>query len=58
MSNYPLSYKLSWLPRFLKPSLAGDANGFAPAAGTPMDPPPKQMVRLAFVGDISAVANR
>ncbi|TGQ92046.1 metallophosphatase [Mesorhizobium sp. M8A.F.Ca.ET.208.01.1.1] len=58
MSNYPLSYKLSWLPRFLKPSLGGDANGFAPAAGTPMDPPPGQTVRLAFVGDISAVANR
>ncbi|TGP14156.1 metallophosphatase, partial [Mesorhizobium sp. M1D.F.Ca.ET.234.01.1.1] len=37
MSNYPLSYKLSWLPRFLKPSLGGDANGFAPAAGMPMD---------------------
>ncbi|MER9302154.1 CapA family protein [Mesorhizobium sp. M0293] len=58
MSNYPLSYKLSWLPRFLKPSLAGDEQDFAPMAGTLMDPPPKQAVRLAFVGDISAVANR
>ncbi|MBZ9799173.1 CapA family protein [Mesorhizobium sp. ES1-4] len=58
MSNYPLSYKLSWLPRFLKPSLAGDATGFAPIAGRLMDPLPKQTVRLAFVGDISAVANR
>jgi len=58
VSNYPLSYKLSWLPRFLKPSLAGDAHGFAPAAGTLMDAAPKQTVRLAFVGDISAVANR
>ncbi|AMY01951.1 CapA family protein [Mesorhizobium ciceri] len=58
MSNYPFSYKLSWLPRFLKPSLAGDAQDFAPMAGTLMDPPPKQAVRLAFVGDISAVANR
>ncbi|RWC55293.1 CapA family protein [Mesorhizobium sp.] len=58
MSNYPLSYKLSWLPRFLKPSLAGDVQDYAPAAGTLMDPPPKQAVRLAFVGDISAVANR
>ncbi|MER9300725.1 CapA family protein [Mesorhizobium sp. M0621] len=57
MSNYPLSYKLSWLPRFLKPSLAGDARDFAPMAGTLMDPP-KRAVRLAFVGDISAVANR
>ncbi|QKD02313.1 CapA family protein [Mesorhizobium loti] len=58
MSNYPLSYKLSWLPRFLKPSLGGDSSGFAPMAGTFMDPPPKRTVRLAFVGDISAVANR
>ncbi|WP_136615994.1 MULTISPECIES: CapA family protein [Mesorhizobium] len=58
MSNYPFSYKLSWLPRFVKPSLVGDAQDFAPMAGTLMDPPPKQTVRLAFVGDISAVANR
>ncbi|TPJ39608.1 CapA family protein [Mesorhizobium sp. B2-5-13] len=58
MSNYPLSYKLSWLPHFLKPSLVGDATGFAPASGTLMDPPPRQTVRLAFIGDISAVANR
>jgi poly-gamma-glutamate capsule biosynthesis protein CapA/YwtB (metallophosphatase superfamily) len=58
VSNYPLSYKLSWLPRFLKPSVGGDVKGFAPAAGTLMDPLPKQTVRLAFIGDISAVANR
>ncbi|MCA0048765.1 CapA family protein [Mesorhizobium sp. B283B1A] len=58
MSNYPLSYKLSWLPRFVKPSLGGDAGGFAPAAATLVDPPPKRTVRLAFIGDISAVANR
>ncbi|RUZ71306.1 metallophosphatase [Mesorhizobium sp. M7A.F.Ca.US.006.01.1.1] len=58
MSNYPLSYKLSWLPRLLKPSLAGDVRDFAPAAGMLMDPPPSQTMRLAFVGDISAVANR
>ncbi|WP_027055082.1 CapA family protein [Mesorhizobium erdmanii] len=57
MSNYPLSYKLSWLPRFLKPSLSGNASGFAPIAGTLMEPPPKRTVRLAFIGDISAVAN-
>ncbi|TPK71378.1 CapA family protein [Mesorhizobium sp. B2-4-15] len=57
MSNYPLSYKLSWLPRFLKPSLGGDASGFAPMAGTLMEPPPERTVRLAFIGDISAVAN-
>lgn len=58
MSNYPLSYKLSWLPRFLKPSLVGDISGFAPAAATIIEPPPQRSVRLAFVGDISAVANR
>ncbi|TIN40540.1 MAG: CapA family protein [Mesorhizobium sp.] len=58
MSNYPLSYKLSWLPRFLKPSLSGDRQGFAPAAGIMIEPPPARTVRLAFVGDISAVANR
>ncbi|MER8376438.1 CapA family protein [Mesorhizobium sp. M1406] len=58
MSNYPFSYKLSWLPRFLKPSLAGGAQDFAPMAGTLMNPPPREAVRLAFVGDISAVANR
>ncbi|MET3581641.1 poly-gamma-glutamate synthesis protein (capsule biosynthesis protein) [Mesorhizobium robiniae] len=58
MSNYPLSYKLSWLPRFLKPSLSGDQQGFAPAAAATMEPPPARAVRLAFVGDISAVANR
>ncbi|TWI41232.1 CapA family protein [Mesorhizobium tianshanense] len=58
MSNYPLSYKLSWLPRFLKPSLGGDQQGFAPAAAAMMEPPPASTVRLAFVGDISAVANR
>ncbi|MDO9306638.1 MAG: metallophosphatase, partial [Mesorhizobium sp.] len=32
MSNYPLAYKLSWLPRFLKPSLAGDGGTFGPMA--------------------------
>lgn len=57
MSNYPLSYKLSWLPRFLKPSLGGDKGGYADMAATLIDPPPAGMVRLAFVGDISAVAN-
>ncbi|TIO78687.1 MAG: CapA family protein [Mesorhizobium sp.] len=58
MSNYPLSYKLSWLPRFLKPSLGGGQNGFAAPAATLMEPPPTQTVRLAFIGDLSAVANR
>ena len=58
VSNYPLSYKLSWLPRLLKPSLGGDRSGFAAPAAMLMDPPPARTVRLAFVGDISAVANR
>ncbi|PDQ21647.1 metallophosphatase [Mesorhizobium sanjuanii] len=57
MSNYPLSYKLSWLPRFLRPSLGGDQEGFAAAAATLIEPLPAQTIRLAFVGDISAVAN-
>ncbi|CDX15797.1 Capsule synthesis protein CapA [Mesorhizobium sp. ORS 3324] len=58
MSNYPLSYKLSWLPYFLKPSLGGDRNGFAAPAATLIDPRPARTVRLAFIGDISAVAHR
>ncbi|GLQ79798.1 metallophosphatase [Mesorhizobium huakuii] len=57
MSNYPLSYKLSWLPRFLKPSLGGGSDGFAPMAARLIEPPPMRKVRLAFIGDISAVAN-
>ena len=58
MSNYPLSYKLSWLPRLLRPSLGGDKSGFAAPAATLIDPLPMQSARLAFIGDISAVANR
>jgi poly-gamma-glutamate synthesis protein (capsule biosynthesis protein) len=58
VSNYPLSYKLSWLPRFLKPSLRGEADGFAPTTQVLMEPRPANSVRLAIVGDISAVANR
>ena len=57
MSNFPLAYRLSWLPRLLKPSLAGGGDGFAPPAMTRPDPPPRT-VRLVFAGDISAVANR
>jgi len=57
VSNYPLSYKLSWLPRFLRPSFGGDARGFAPPGATLIEPPARK-VRLAFIGDISAVANR
>lgn len=58
MSNYPLSYKLSWLLRLLKPSLGGDRKGFAAPTARLIDPLPMRKVRLAFVGDISAVANR
>jgi poly-gamma-glutamate capsule biosynthesis protein CapA/YwtB (metallophosphatase superfamily) len=58
VSNYPLSYKLSWLPSLLKPSLGGDRNGFAAPTATLIEPRPARTVRLAFVGDISAVANR
>lgn len=55
MSNFPLHYRLSWLPRLLKPSLAGDSGDFGSSsrrwlAGGPV-------VRLVFLGDISAVAN-
>ena len=56
MSNFPLSYRLSWLPRLLKPSLAGDAGGFEPLEQRWLVDPPS--VRLVFLGDISAVANR
>ena len=56
MSNFPLSYKLSWLPRFLKPSLAGQAG--APRSEQFMADLPRETVRLVFLGDISAVANR
>jgi poly-gamma-glutamate synthesis protein (capsule biosynthesis protein) len=56
VSNYPLAYKLSWLPRFLRPSLDGNPGDFAPAAAT-VARPLKVQARLAFIGDISAVAN-
>ncbi|XHM78834.1 CapA family protein [Mesorhizobium sp. ANAO-SY3R2] len=56
MSNYPFSYKISWPVRFLKPSLGG-AKGFMPAHGEFL-PVVGKGVRLAFVGDISAEANR
>jgi poly-gamma-glutamate synthesis protein (capsule biosynthesis protein) len=58
VSNFPLAYRLSWLPRLLKPSLAGDRDGFAPLAATWLKPSPTRTARLVFVGDISAVANR
>lgn len=55
MSNFPLSYRLSWLPRLLKPSLAGGDGSFGPIAARWHEP--KNFVRLVFLGDISAVAN-
>ena len=58
MSNFPLRYKLSWLPRLLKPSLGGNRRGFLPAAAALMAPAPAATRRLIFIGDISAVANR
>lgn len=57
MSNFPLSYRLTWLPRFLRPSLRGDRRGFHVP---PRRAPDKadDAVRLVFTGDFSAVANR
>jgi poly-gamma-glutamate capsule biosynthesis protein CapA/YwtB (metallophosphatase superfamily) len=56
MSNFPLRYKLSWLPRLLQPSLGGK-RGVLPAAAALMAAPTATR-RLVFIGDISAVANR
>ncbi len=58
MSNFPLRYKLSWLPRLLNPSLGGDRRGFLPAAASLVSPLPALTKRLLFIGDISAVSNR
>lgn len=57
MANFPLAYRVAWLPRLFRPTMAGNREGFAPAAAELMEPP-RETVRLAFVGDISAVANR
>lgn len=57
VSNFPLRYKLSWLPRFVRPSLAG-AFSSAPLADRLLPEPPARSVRLMFLGDISGVANR
>src|SRR5262249_52981503 len=57
VSNFPLSYKLSWLPRLLRPSLGGDRQNSLPANAALWPDPPTAVIRLAFVGDISAVAN-
>ena len=56
VSNYPLSYRLTWLPRLLHPSV----HGFRPESRpTPRDAGerPAGAVRLVFFGDLSSVAN-
>jgi poly-gamma-glutamate capsule biosynthesis protein CapA/YwtB (metallophosphatase superfamily) len=58
VSNFPLAYKLTWLPRLLKPAIGGRKAGFAPAKARLLRPPPVRTRRLVFLGDISAVANR
>src|SRR4051812_7983880 len=58
MSNFPLRYKLSWLPRLLKPSLRGKRGGMLPAEAAFTSPLPAATRRLVFIGDISAVSNR
>ena len=58
MSNFPLRYRLSWLPRLLKPSLGGDRRGLLPAEASLPAPLPATLARLVFIGDISAVASR
>jgi poly-gamma-glutamate capsule biosynthesis protein CapA/YwtB (metallophosphatase superfamily) len=57
MANFSLAYRAAWLPRLIRPTMAGKRDGFAPAAAELMEPP-RETVRLVFVGDISAVANR
>jgi poly-gamma-glutamate capsule biosynthesis protein CapA/YwtB (metallophosphatase superfamily) len=57
MSNFPLRYRLSWLPKLLKPSLGGDRRGLLPAEAVLLSPFPAAAARLVFLGDISAVAN-
>ncbi len=56
VSNFPLSYKLSWLPRLLRPSLAGNGGDFGPMEQRWLADGPT--ARLVFLGDISAVASR
>ena len=58
MSNFPLAYKLSWLPRLLRPSVAGGDEDFLPPEGALLSSLPVRTKRLVFLGDISAVANR
>jgi poly-gamma-glutamate capsule biosynthesis protein CapA/YwtB (metallophosphatase superfamily) len=55
VSNFPLFYRLSWLPRLLKPSQAGDDGSFGSSSARWHEP--KTAVRVVFLGDLSAVAN-
>lgn len=58
MSNFPLAYKLSWLPRFLSPS-ARMPEGFArqPLQAVAPDGDGAPTVDCLFFGDISNVAD-
>lgn len=56
VTNFPLSYGLAWVPRFLHPSRGGDRSGFTRPAGRLCSP--ERAVRIVFVGDVSAIANR
>lgn len=58
LSNFPLFYRLGWAPRLFAPSLRNRGGELAPRAGTLMQNWPRETVRLIFLGDISAVANR
>jgi poly-gamma-glutamate synthesis protein (capsule biosynthesis protein) len=49
VSNFPLSYKLSWLPRLLKPSLTGNTGDFGPMEQRWLAAGPT--VRLVFLDD-------
>lgn len=51
-------YRLSWTPRLFAPSLRKRGGELAPRAGTLMPNWPRETVRLIFLGDVSAVANR
>ena len=50
MSNFPLRYKLSWLPRLLKPSLGGGRRGLLPAEGSLLSPLPATARTAGFPG--------
>lgn len=56
VSNFSLAYQLAWPLHLLRPTCAGDGTGFGPPAARLMTP--QHSVRLVFVGDITAIANR